>query len=346
MDRKQTRRSSWAKLLVVALIVVAVAVAGAIVGARQYYQNNLRPVSASQKTEVVTIAPGSTVREIADELKKHHLIRNERVFQQYVRSQQAQDKLQAGTYSLRPSQSVSEIVEVLTQGHIVKNLFTITPGQRIDQVKSAMINTGFTAADVEAAFNPEAYKGHPALVDKPAGASLEGYLYPESFQKIATTTPDTIVRQSLDEMQKQLTPDVRAALVAQGLTVHQGVALASIVEREVSNSADRPVVAQVFLRRLREERKLESDATASYGAILAGHDPSPTYDSPYNTYEHNGLPPGPISNVSGNSLQAVAHPAATDWLYFVSGDDGRTHFSRTLEEHKSLVRQYCKKCSI
>lgn len=348
MYNLRTNRSPsfWIKLLVGLFVLVALGLGAAVVVARNYYNRNLQPVSSSQTAVTITIPNGSTLRQISDILEQNKLIRNQRVFEQYVRNRQVADKLQAGTYSLRPNQSASEIVDVLTQGHVLKNLFTIIPGERIDQIKSGMINAGFAAPEVEDAFNPALYKDHPALVDKPAGASLEGYLYPESFQKITSTRPSTIIGQALDEMQARLTPELRASFVAQGLTAHQGVTLASIVEREVSNPGDRPVVAQVFLRRLKEGKKLESDATASYGAILANRPPAPNFDSAYNTYLHGGLPPGPISNTSAVSLQAVAHPAATDWLYFVSGDDGKTYFSHTLEEHQNLTKQHCKKlCS-
>ncbi len=331
------------KIVVSLIVVVLLVTAGLAYMGRRYYEQNLKPVSNSQTATIITVEEGSTVHDIAVNLKENGLIRNNRVFEQYVRNKNLQDKLQAGTYSLRPSQSVGEIVDILTKGHILKNLFTILPAQRLDQIKSAMINAGFDAKEVEKAFDPAQYVGHPALVDKPEGASLEGYLYPESFQKTAETTPQTIIRQSLDEMQKHLTPELRAAFVSQGLTVHQGVTLASIVEQEVSNNSDRAQAAQVFLKRLSQNMPLGSDVTAFYGSFVAGKAPSLTYDSSYNTHLYAGLPPGPISNVSESSLQAVAHPAATDWLYFVSGDDGKTYFSHTIEEHEALTKQYCKK---
>lgn len=330
-------------IVLVAVIGVALLIGGSVWVAREYYQRNLRPLSNSQTAVIVTIPEGSTVNQIGDLLKQKGVIRNSRVFSQYVRSKGVQDQLQAGTYSLLPSQSVQEITTILTRGNILKNLFTILPGQRLDQIKSAMINAGFAQADVERALDPALYKDHPALADKPSGANLEGYLYPDSYQKVAETKPETIIRQSLDEMQKYLTPEIRNAFVAQGLTVHQGVILASIVEQEVSKSSDRPIVAQVFLSRLRQNMLLQSDVVTLYGDILAGQPLSATYDTPYNVFIHAGLPPGPISNVSADSLAAVANPAPTDWLYFVAGDDGTTHFSRTLEEHEALVKQYCKK---
>src|SRR5262249_5328923 len=147
-------------------------------------------------------------------------------------------------------------------------------------------------------------------------------------------------------MNTQLTPDLRSAFAAEGLSTYKGVILASIIEQEVSTSGDRAQAAQVFLTRLEIGMPLGSDVTAYYGSIAAGLSPSLSYDSPYNTLIHSGLPPTPISNVNTAALQAAAHPASTDFLYFVTGDDGVTHFSHTLEEHQAATAQYCHKlCS-
>ena len=124
--------------------------------------------------------------------------------------------------------------------------------------------------------------------------------------------------------------------------MHEGVILASIIEQEVSSDSDRPIVAQVFLTRHKIGMQLGSDVTAFYGAYIAGVEPTVSYDSPYNTRLHSGMPPGPISNVSKSSLHAVASPANTDYLYFVAGDDGKTYFSHTLDMHQELTRQHCK----
>lgn len=324
-------------------VAALIAVLGTIVGVRKYYQSSLRPVNSAHSSIEVTIPTGSSLRETAAKLKGAGVIKSAWAFERYVQNKAAADKIKAGTYELNTSYDVSQIVSIITEGKVATNLVTILPGQRLDQVKKAFLSAGFTAAQVDAAFASENYAGHPALVDKPASASLEGYLYPESFQRTADTKPSDIITASLNEMQKRLTPEVRDAFSAQGLSVYKAVTLASIVEREVSKNEDRAQVAQVFLRRLTTGKRLESDATAAYGAILAGVEPALTYDSAYNTYTHDGLPPSPISNTSESSLQAIAKPAQTDWLYFVSGDDGNTYFSRTLSEHEALTAQHCKK---
>ncbi len=337
------RKRRWLKLVLVTTLVVALLVVGGVIAARQLYFTNLNPVSVSQQNVIVTIPSGASVKEIAETLQSKQVIRSQWAFTQYVLNKGVEDELQAGTYALKPSQTTQEIVTILTQGKIKSDLVTIKPGKRLDEVKQDLINSGFSEEAVNQALDPKLYSAHPALVDKPAEASLEGYLYPESFQKNAETAAETIIRASLDEMHKQLTPGLRAGFVAQSLSVYQAVTLASIIEREVGKAEDRPIVAQVFLKRLRMGMKLESDATASYGAILAGEEPSLTFESAYNTYLHTDLPPSPISNVTASSLQAVANPASTDWLYFVSGDDGVTYFSKTLAEHEALTAAHCKK---
>lgn len=346
MKRKLSGKQSWRNVIIVLVVFGVVGLVGSVWWTRHFYAQNLKPVSANQQPVSITIPSGYTLKQTANLLKEQGIIRNALVFEQYVRSVDASEQIKAGTYSLSPSYSVQEIVSILTEGKVKTNLVTILPGQTIMDVKKALLNAGFSASDVEAALQPENYAEHPALVDKPSTASLEGYLYPESFQKTSETKASTIVTSALDETQKRLTPELRAAIAKQGLSVYDGIKLASIVEREVSQGADRAQVAQVFLKRLREGRKLESDATARYGALLAGQPPSITYSSAYNTYENAGLPPGPISNVSESALKAVAYPANTDWLYFVSGDDGKTYFSRTLAEHEALTAAHCKKlCS-
>jgi UPF0755 protein len=333
----------WVKVLMVFTIILVLLLGGGVWWMRREYHANLQPASASQQRQLLTVKTGATAKEIAAALKEKGLIKSTWAFEWYVRNHNLRDKLQAGSYYLRPSMNVNEIVAILTQGRVATDLITILPAQRLEQIRQAFINNGFSVSEVDAALNPAQYQGHPALVDKPAGASLEGYLYPESFQKTSETKPENIISKSLDLMAKSLTPDIRAGFVKQGLTVHQGIIIASIVEQEVDKPSDKPTVAQVFLRRLKIGMPLGSDVTAFYGAIIAGQSPTVEYDSPYNTRIHPGLPAGPISNVSDTSLQAVAFPATSDYLYFVAGDDGTTYFSHTVQEHEALTQQHCTK---
>lgn len=338
-----TTKRPWIQRVIMLVGGLLVLLLLAIIGIWQFYLANLKPVSKYAQSKNITIDTGSTPTSIAGLLHDQGIIRNAWTFERYVQSKNVSEDLQAGTYSLSPSQSVQDIVGQLTHGKVTTKLVTILPGQRLDQVKQALINDGFSEADVTAALQPSQYEGNAALVDKPAGNSLEGYLYPDSFQRTNQTKASEIVQESIAGMQTRLTPSIRASFASEGLSTYQGIILASIVEQEVSKPGDRAQAAQVFLKRLSTGMMLGSDVTAMYGSRLAGQGTSLTYDTPYNTLIHTGLPPTPISNVSSSSLQAVAHPASTDWLYFVAGDDGTTHFSHTFEEHQALTQQYCHK---
>ncbi len=311
---------------------------------RHLYNVDLGPVSNDQTAQLFTIEPGSSVKLIANNLQKDRLIRSAWAFELYAHGKNLSSRLQAGTYALSPSESSAQIITTLTKGKTSKQLITILPGKRIDQIRAGLINDGFAPTDVDAALNPATYSDLPALALKPTNvATLEGLLWPDSFEKDVTSSASDIIRQSLHETAQHMTADVQAAFAAEGLTPYQGLILTSIITQEVAKQADQPQVAQVFLSRLKINMMLGSDVTAIYGAVSAGKPPILTYDSPYNTLIHTGLPPTPISNVTINALAAATHPASTNWLYFVAGDDGITHFSSTLQEHQALTQKYCHK---
>ena len=305
------------------------------------YNQNLKPLSSETNPIVVTIEPGLSAPQIGDLLENEGVIRSGWVFDIYTRLNGHRDDLKAGGYKLSPSLSVPEVVDKLVSGEVATDLVTLLPGKRLDELKADMVKAGYSRDEVNNAFKLSNFEVHPINKYIPANSNLEGYLYPESFQKTATTDLTEVLTQSLDLMYDKLTPVLRNAFAEHGLTAHQAVIMASIVEREVSKPEDRTKVAQVFIKRYKEGIPLGSDPTALYGALLAGADPTVFVDTPYNTRLYAGLPPGPINNVTEESLLAVAYPADTDYLFFVSGDDGNTYFSYTQEEHEQLTAQYC-----
>jgi UPF0755 protein len=340
---KKYSRSGQARAMVITLLAGLIIIMGGIWGIRTWYAASLKPVSSSTTPVDFSVAGGSSVKQIAAGLQQAHLIRSAKAFETYVRANPFNHNLQAGTYVLNPSLSVRAIVGKMASGDVAKNYVTILPDKRLDEIKQAFARAGYSSAQIDSAFNPAGYSGHPALASLPAGASLEGYLYPESFQKQSDTPASTIVRQSLDQMSKRLTPDILQAFTAQKLNTFQAITLASIVAQETDDPAYQPTVAQVFLSRLRQGISLGSDVTAFYASQQAGQGKNVDYDSPYNTRLHTGLPPGPIGNVTGNSLNAVAHPSNTDYLFFVAGDDNKIHFARTAAEHNQNIAQFCQK---
>ena len=340
-----SKKRPTVRFVVISLAIVVSVLAIVFIGASVWQQRNLRPVSSQSQSIVVTIPSGASTQEIGTILQDAGVIRSSLAFVTYVRSKELEAELRAGTYAVDPSWTTQEVVKSIIEGNEASTLFTIPPGIRLDQVRSRLIEAGFSEAEVDAGLNPNQYKNHPALVAKPRDATLEGYLYPESFKITKATTVNDIIEQSLDEMAKRLTPERIEAFAAQGLSPHQAIILASLIEEEVPQPEDRRIVSQIFLRRLREGISLGSDVTYVYAAAITGQPATPELDSPYNTRIYVGLPPGPISNVSEAALDAVAHPAQTNYLFFVSGDDDINYWANTLEEHNQNIINHCQiKC--
>lgn len=341
LGKKPNKRSILRKLAMV-MIALSIALIGAAIYGYTWYTNQLKPAAADSYVVEVVVEPGSSTGQIAKLLEDKKIIKSALAFEIHARISEKRSKLKAGIYELDPSLSTPEIATLLSSGVIATDSFTITPGLRLDQVERLFIQAGFSEEEVTKALIASNYKDHPALIDLPIGASLEGYLYPETFQITADDKPEDIIRRSLDELAKIFSQERVAAWKKQGLDTYEAITLASIVEMEVPDAQDRKVVAQVFLKRLAEGATLGSDVTYYYAAALSGEDPTPDLESPYNTRIYAGLPPGPIANPDLSSLIAVAEPADTDYYYFVAGEDGKTYFANTEEQHQYNIATFCK----
>ena len=309
------------------------------VGVRQWYNYNLQPVTSTYSEQISVIVPGSSTVVIGDQLAGEGLIRSSRVFGWYVNRLEEKGYLQAGTYRLSPSYSTQEIVDILLNGRVDTSLVRISPGLRLDQISKQLIDGGFSESEVEAAI--KANYTHPLFKDKPTDSSLEGYIFPETYQITENSTAKSVIEHSFDVFYNQLTNEIMSGISRQGLNLYEAITLASIVQEEVSDAETKRQVAQVFLKRLKDGIVLGADPTFVYAATVAGDEPTVGYDSPYNTRIYGGLPPGPIANFNLSALEAVANPASGDYLYFVAGDDGNTYFSKTLAEHEANTRKYC-----
>lgn len=336
---KRIKRRPFKRILGITITALLVLGVVAWVGVERWYRLNLRPVSAASTEVLFTIEPGSPTIDIANQLKDAGVIRNTTAFVWYLGRLDGEVGLQAGSYRLNTTLSVAEITDILTNGLIDTSLITISPGLRLDQIEKQLIEAGFASDEVKEALRAD--YDHSLLRYKPAAANLEGYIFPETLQITDDSSVKSIIERSFGVFYEQLTPSLLAGLSDQSLSVHQAIILASIVQEEVSGYEDQRKVAQVFLRRLSVGLPLGADPTFRYAAALSGKPATPDIDSPYNTRLHAGLPPGPIANFNISALRAVAEPADTDYLYFVSGDDGITRFSRTLSEHDANVKKYC-----
>ena len=324
-------------ILVIAVVLVIITLITS-----QIYNQDLRPIDASNHQIVkVTIPSGDSVDMIGALLVKDHLIRSAWIFKVYVHSF-SNEVLQAGSYRLSQSYSLKKIVSIIHNGNVATKLLTILPGKTINQIEQTFIKAGFQKSAVLAAFNPNLYTSIPIVNDKPTNINtLEGLLWPDSFQINDTSSPQTVVAESLNEMSQRITPSLQTLFASEKLSIYQALILTSIIGQEVSSLRAQPQVAQVFLTRLSLNMPLGSDVTALYGSEQAGQGQNLNYNSPYNTLLHPGLPPTPISTISPSALQALAHPASTNWLYFVTSDNGHTYFSKTLSQQNQNIANYC-----
>lgn len=338
-------KKSKFKFIVAGLLITVLVCLGAIGG---WYNSQLAPRTADDVYHVVTIESGEGSQQIAQKLEGQKVIKNATAFMWYVRLHRAQ-ALQAGSYRLSSKQTVAAIHQTLSSGKVSSVDILIAPGLTEAQIIKRLENAGYTSQDVKAAL--QAVRDHPLLKDLPVNASLEGYLFPDTYKIGPDTSAEQLVRLMLDTFQSRISSSVLNGIAAQDLTLYQAITLASIVQKEVADPTTQRTVAQVFLSRYQQGIKLGSDVTSLYGAQLDGvRLPANAADaaalainhsSPYNTRQVTGLPPGAISNFNLSALEAVANPTNTDYLFFVAGDDGVTYFSRTAEEHQKLVDQYC-----
>ncbi len=342
------KRRIWLKLLLVIFLL-----AGVFGGGWLWYQSQLQPVSNDQNATRVRleIASGTTPDRIADQLLEAKLIRNTLAFSIYTRMTNTQNKLQAGVYNLSPAESLPAIVGHLTSGKAEEFSLTFYPGatlldpsdtpiEKKTDVTTVLLKAGYKEAEIKAALDKK--YDHPLLADKPASASLEGYVYGETYRFATNASVEDILIRTFDELKAQIDEyDMVNKFKQQGLTLYQGITLASIIQREVSGEADEAQVAQVFLKRLRQGTVLGSDVTYKYAAKQMGLIDSPDQDSPYNTRRFGGLTPTPISAPGLGALMAVTKPAAGDYEFFLAGDDGKTYFAHTEAEHEANIRNHC-----
>jgi len=308
-----------------------------------WYKVSLSPVNKKSTHKVrVQIKAGESTPIIAKKLQKEGIIRNAAALEWYLKLERPQVTLQAGRYAISPTLSVQEIVKHLEGGKTDLFMITILPGSTLEDIKKTFQEYGFSEAEITTAL--KATYNLPLLADRPKGADLEGYIFPETFEMQSDNNLKSLLQRDFETLYSHLQRD---GLIEQfkkrGLNLHQALTMASIVQKEASGPEDQRKIAQVFYKRLAMGMKLETDPTFMYAAKKLGVEPRITIDSPYNTRLYPGLPPGPIGNMNYSALQAVANPASTDFLYFVAGDDGTNYFSHTLEEHEDNTHKYCHK---
>lgn len=335
-------------ILAVVLILILVAGGGVIT-----LFVSLMPPSSSGADQSFVIQKGEGVKEVAAALKREHLIKSTFAFETYVWLDGSSTSFQAGEYLVSPAMSSQELISLFTKGDAAsrETVMTIPEGWTLRQIGDYLVNekklfiqdawdAAAGATDSRTLIPGAAYA---FLSDKPTAATLEGYLFPDTYRVFKSASPADIVKRMLDGFAVRVDAKTLAQIRDQGKTVFEVVTLASIVEKEVRTDSDRAMVADVFLKRLRDGIALQSDATINY--ITRKNTTRPTLediavDSPYNTYAVRGLPPGPIANPGLASIRAVLNPEPNPYYYFLTKEDGAAVFSKTFEEHKANKAKY------
>jgi UPF0755 protein len=330
-------RRKWIRIAVGAVFTPLLVLA---IGAWDLRRFAAAPAGTGGAETVLTIPAGQPLAVTAGELERLGLVQSALKFRLLARWEGCDRRLKAGEYSLTPALTPREILGIMGKGLVRLHRLTVPEGLTIAQIAELIDRTGLAAgADVVARATDPAQPRALGI----AADTLEGYLFPETYFFPKTVTAEGILSAMVGRFRAVFTPEWERRAAEMGLSAHQAVTLASIIEKETGAPSERPLIASVFHNRLKRGMRLETDPTVIYGVknfdgnLTRRHLETPT---PYNTYMIKGLPPGPIANPGKDSLWAALYPAQSDYLFFVSRNNGTHEFSTNFAEHNRAVQRF------
>jgi len=304
------------------------------------------PPDRERVQRVLEIPEGTTLRETARLLFQNGLITRVESFVVVGKLLAIERRIIPGEYAFHTQMLPLEIIGLIKSGRVIQYEITIPEGYALAQIGRVVEEKGLARADefIRRATDPVFIQSLGYEAD-----SLEGYLYPESYYFSKRVGSEGILRAMVKRFEAVYTPDMEKRADEIGMTRLEVVTLASIIEKETSVDEERPVVSAVFHNRIKKKIPLQSDPTVIYGLPHFNGNLTRKHlkiRSPYNTYRVKGLPPGPIANPGRASLWAALNPVSSEYLYFVSKNDGTHYFSRTLAEHNRAVQKYQRRRSV
>jgi UPF0755 protein len=289
---------------------------------------------------VINVRPGQTLNTTADILYKKNIIKSAMKFVLIARIKGDDKRLKAGEYLLSSAMTPLQLLDIMVRGTVRLYKLTIPEGYNLFQLAKLVeaANLGTQSDFIQAATDSARVRRHGL-----EGETFEGYLFPDTYFFPREVTIERVIAAMVKRFWSVFIPQWQTRAQELGLTVHQVVTLASIIEKETGASFERPIISSVFHNRLKKKMRLETDPTVIYGIknfdgnLTRKHLTTPT---PYNTYKIRGLPIGPIANPGSASLEAALYPDDTKYIYFVSRKDSTHQFSTNLKEHNRAVRKY------
>jgi UPF0755 protein len=301
--------------------------------------------SLSQKQVVFSIEKGQGSREIALNLQKQGLVKWSSDFRLYVATKGISSQLQAGSYTLSYSMNLPQMVNKFVLGEVVKIDLVVPEGFGIKDIEKGLLANSNKIYDIYGLKAKDFKTEFSFLKSAPDSASLEGFLFPDTYEFSYEATKEEIAQKMLSNFDQKLTAGLRQEILKQKKTIFDTTIMASLIEKEVKTNEDKAIVSGILWKRLKSKMPLQVDATILY---ITEKDSSSVsidetkIDSPYNTYKYLGLPQGPICNPGIESIQAAVYPKASAYWYYLSTPEGKTIFSRTLEEHNIAKYKYLK----
>ena len=300
------------------------------------------PVAPAEPVEI-TVPAGASFRWTADELARRHVVGNALYFRVLAWIRGAETRVKAGRYLFAREATPVVVLARLTSGDVFIEKMTVPEGYTTYDIAKRLgeKGRGTPEAILKIMEDPELIR----TVGLSGETSLEGYLFPATYELPEGLSTKDLLKTMVREFHSRLNPVLRQAAQERGLTLHQWVTLASIIQKESGKQEEMPLISAVFHNRLKLGMPLQADPTVIYGlkkfeGTLTKRDLAT--DSPYNTYQIAGLPPGPIANPGFAALSAAVYPAPVEYLYFVARGDGYHSFSNTLTEHNEAVQRYRK----
>ena len=345
-SRPKKQRKNWFFGFFAGLLALVIGFCGAV---GFNYQKDINFSKPGEKVSF-TVEKGDTISTVAEKLKKADLITSKISFEFYARINQ-KTSLRTGVYDFSSMMTIPQIVDKINKGEVQQNISVMfVPGGTVAMAKKTLSTVGYSKDEIDQAFAKDYSADFPRLFSgKPKNTDLEGFLYGETHAFQKNISVEKILRRFLADFEREvINLNLEEKYKSQGLTLYEGITLASIVQKETLNDLDdKKMVAGVFFNRMKAGMTLGSDVTYQYAADKLGIKRDFNLDNPYNLRLHKGLTPTPISTPGVSTLKAVAEPAQHNFLFFLSGDDDKTYFGKTDAEHQKNIQKYCqKKCQI